>query len=98
MLQVDLRNRGYLVLYHEGEKTYCPGCGHSHWDIGRTMAECAFCTTALPIAQAGVTEALPTFVQSRDTGLQENSRQAPLLLQSVLTAMITGGFIFSVAM
>ena len=30
----------------------CPGCGKSHWWIGRTMAECGFCSTAIPIGRA----------------------------------------------
>lgn len=40
--------RGYQPLYH-GASTPCPGCGRHHWYVGRLMAECAFCTTAIPI-------------------------------------------------
>lgn len=39
---------GYRPLCRTG--TICPGCGHSHWQIGRLSAECAFCGTALPLA------------------------------------------------
>lgn len=28
----------------------CPGCSRSHWYVGRMMAECAFCGTAIPLA------------------------------------------------
>lgn len=41
---------GYHLMYRPGESNRCPGCGHSNWHIGRTMAECAFCETSLPIA------------------------------------------------
>jgi hypothetical protein len=35
----------------------CPGCGRSHWLIGRATAECAFCATALPLADSSRTQA-----------------------------------------
>lgn len=41
--------RGYHVVYHDHETNHCPGCGRSQWLIGRLMAECAFCATALPL-------------------------------------------------
>ena len=31
-----------------------PGCGRTHWIIGRMSAECAFCATALPLAEASM--------------------------------------------
>jgi hypothetical protein len=43
---------GYTVLYHEDAVNHCPGCGKQHWLIGRLMAECAFCETALPLERA----------------------------------------------
>jgi hypothetical protein len=42
--------RGFLPLYHADIQNRCPGCGKSHWNVGRLMAECAFCETALPLA------------------------------------------------
>jgi hypothetical protein len=35
----------------------CPGCGRHQWIIGRLLAECAFCSTAVPLvdAQSGST-------------------------------------------
>lgn len=39
--------RGYAPVYHENEVNHCPGCGRTHWLIGRLAAECAFCSTAL---------------------------------------------------
>lgn len=41
--------RGYSIVYHEGEPNRCPGCGQSQWIVGRSSAECAFCATALPL-------------------------------------------------
>jgi len=47
---LDLLSRGFAFTYHEGEKNRCPGCGKSHWYVGRMAAECAFCSTAVPLA------------------------------------------------
>ncbi len=44
--------RGYHAVYREQEVNHCPGCGRTHWIIGRVSAECAFCATALPLAEA----------------------------------------------
>ena len=46
--------RGYHAVYREHEVNHCPGCGRTHWIIGRIRAECAFCTTALPLAEASM--------------------------------------------
>jgi hypothetical protein len=46
--------RGYHVVYREQEVNHCPGCGRTHWIIGRLSAECAFCSTALPLAEASM--------------------------------------------
>lgn len=45
-------SRGYHAVYHDGEINHCPACGRTHWLIGRLSAECAFCTTALPLKDA----------------------------------------------
>jgi hypothetical protein len=42
--------RGYAVHYRVNEPNHCPGCGRSHWLIGRMLAECAFCGVALPLS------------------------------------------------
>lgn len=44
--------RGYHAVYRESEVNHCPGCGRTHWIIGRMLAECAFCSTALPLSDA----------------------------------------------
>ncbi|MGZ8313098.1 MAG: hypothetical protein ACXWUR_13650 [Allosphingosinicella sp.] len=49
----DPARRGYHIAYRENEVNHCPGCGRSHWYIGRLSAECGFCGTALPLMDAG---------------------------------------------
>jgi len=41
------------ITYRPGHATICPGCGQSHWHVGRHTAECAFCATALPLSTSG---------------------------------------------
>ena len=46
---------GYRVAYHQHEANHCPGCGQTHWMIGRMTAECAVCGTALPLVAGSST-------------------------------------------
>ena len=48
----DPAARGYHAVYRENEVNHCPGCGRTHWYLGRMLAECAFCGTALPLREA----------------------------------------------
>jgi hypothetical protein len=48
----DPATRGYCVVYRENQVNHCPGCGRTHWYVGRFSAECGFCATALPLAEA----------------------------------------------
>ncbi|WP_448658215.1 hypothetical protein ACPVPU_12175 [Sphingomonas sp. CJ99] len=45
-----LEQGGYRITYHADEPNHCPGCGNSHWLVGRITAECAHCATAIPLA------------------------------------------------
>jgi hypothetical protein len=45
--------RGFRNVYRMDETNHCPGCDQSNWMVGRTMAECAFCATALPLLTRG---------------------------------------------
>lgn len=67
--------RGYHAVYHDGEVNHCPGCGRTHWLIGRMSAECAFCSTALPLREASNHGARPTvaFWRSRPDYAQLNA-------------------------
>lgn len=40
---------GYRPVYRQRQVNHCPGCGRSHWLVGRLLAECGFCATALPL-------------------------------------------------
>ena len=46
--------RGYHVVYRPDQINHCPGCGRSHWMVGRMLAECGFCATALPLMDGGM--------------------------------------------
>jgi hypothetical protein len=58
--EINPRKRGYAPLYREHEVNHCPGCGRTHWLIGRVSAECAFCSTAMPLAEATIRGPAPT--------------------------------------
>ncbi|HEY0044883.1 MAG TPA: hypothetical protein VGB62_10070 [Allosphingosinicella sp.] len=38
------------LLFRLGEENSCPDCGASHWLVGRRVAECGACGSALPLA------------------------------------------------
>ncbi|MCP1468823.1 hypothetical protein J3E64_000490 [Sphingobium sp. OAS761] len=38
-----------ILAYRPGRAIPCPTCGERQWLVGRVMAECACCETALPI-------------------------------------------------
>jgi hypothetical protein len=67
--------RGYHAVYRESEVNHCPGCGRTHWIIGRMLAECAFCSTALPLQEAVRHGPAPTpvFWRSRPDYAQLNA-------------------------
>lgn len=50
--RIDTREtpRAAPLAYRSGDR--CPGCGRRNWDIRRTTAECGFCATVLPLAEA----------------------------------------------
>lgn len=50
---IKLGRSGYRPSYRVDDVNRCPGCGGSQWFVGRMTAECAFCGSALPIAEAG---------------------------------------------
>jgi hypothetical protein len=51
-LRLDPASRGHHVVYRMNETNRCPGCGRAQWYLGRTTAECGFCGTAVPLAEA----------------------------------------------
>ena len=51
----DPASRGFHVVYRPGEVNHCPGCGRTHWYVGRLSAECGFCGSALALVDTGMT-------------------------------------------
>ncbi|MFC3442051.1 hypothetical protein ACFOKF_12815 [Sphingobium rhizovicinum] len=51
--------KGFSPLYHAGETNRCPSCTRQQWIVGRMVAECAFCGTALPLEQFSTYSARP---------------------------------------
>jgi len=51
---IQLGRSGFRPAFRLDVPNPCPGCGKSHWYVGRLTAECAFCATALPIAAGGI--------------------------------------------
>ena len=61
----DPATRGYHAVYRENEINHCPGCGRTHWYVGRTLAECGFCQTALPLSESFRQPAAATVITRR---------------------------------
>jgi len=59
---IDPTRRGYHAVYRHNEVNRCPGCGRTHWYVGRTLAECCFCATALPLAESFRQPAAAVFI------------------------------------
>ncbi|HWJ39107.1 MAG TPA: PilZ domain-containing protein [Sphingomicrobium sp.] len=71
-----LAQRGHHIVYRANSDNHCPGCGRSHWYIGRVSAECGFCGTAIPLAEARRDEALAP-VQRRSATANAEQRRHP---------------------
>lgn len=56
-----IARRRLTQMYHSNVINHCPACGHTHWTIGRSTAECAFCETALPLSISISQPAAPLF-------------------------------------
>ena len=53
-----LAYRGHHIVFRANETNHCPGCGRSQWYVGRIVAECRFCGTAVPLAETGRRDAM----------------------------------------
>ena len=65
--------RGYHAVYRENTTNHCPGCGRTHWHIGRVLAECAFCATALPLCESYRQGAMSSFHRTRPPVVSANA-------------------------
>src|ERR1043165_3090589 len=72
-----MAKRGHHIVYRANEANHCPGCGRSHWYIGRMSAECGFCGTAAPLAEASRQEALGPTPRPRNTSSSADQRRFP---------------------
>jgi len=72
-----LAKRGHHIVYRANEANHCPGCGRSHWYIGRVSAECGFCGTAVPLAEASRHEAAAPSPRARGVSLSSDQRRFP---------------------
>lgn len=74
----SLARRGHHIVYRANSSNHCPGCGRSHWFVGRVTAECGFCGAAVPLAEAkmelsnGLTGATPS---SKRAGVSKDKRR-----------------------
>ncbi len=62
--------RAFIPLYHADTVNHCPACGHTHWHIGRSTAECAFCETALPLSAVAAQPNAPLFWNRSARGVE----------------------------
>ena len=72
-----LAKRGHHIVYRANESNHCPGCGRSHWLIGRVTAECGFCGTAVPLAETSRHEAAPRPASTRNVVQSSDQRLHP---------------------
>jgi hypothetical protein len=72
-----LAKRGHHIVYRANQSNHCPGCGRSQWYIGRVSAECGFCGTAVPLAEASIVEAAPPSPRPRNVSTSADQRRFP---------------------
>lgn len=62
---LDPTLRGYHISYRGDGTDRCPGCSRQHFHIGRTLAQCAFCETAVPLPDSSQIGGTFTSTKSR---------------------------------
>jgi hypothetical protein len=72
-----LAKRGHHIVYRTNEANHCPGCGRSHWYIGRVSAECGFCGTAVPLAETSCQDAATVAARPRNVSSSADQRRFP---------------------
>lgn len=72
-----LAKRGHHIVYRANEANHCPGCGRSHWYIGRMSAECGFCGTAVPLAETSRQESVTPSARSPKVSPSADQRRFP---------------------
>lgn len=72
-----LAKRGHHIVYRANESNHCPGCGRSHWHIGRVTAECGFCGTAVPLAETYALETVSPAPRPNKSSTSSDERRFP---------------------
>lgn len=72
-----LAKRGHHIVYRANEANRCPGCGRSHWYVGRISAECGFCGTAVPLAETSRHEAIAPTPRTGNSSASADQRRYP---------------------
>lgn len=72
----SLAQRGHHIVYRTNTSNHCPGCGRSHWYIGRVSAECGFCGTAIPLAEAARHDVVSSAPRPTSTSSADQRRHA----------------------
>lgn len=72
-----IAKRGHHIVYRANEANHCPGCGRSHWYVGRMSAECGFCGTAVPLAETARHDAIAPALRPKNVTTSADQRQFP---------------------
>jgi len=86
-----LAKRGHHIVYRANVSNHCPGCGRSHWYIGRVSAECGFCGTAVPLAETALQEVTSTPPRGRKTPSADQRRFPRIATKSRQLKLLVDG-------
>ena len=91
-----LARRGHHIVYRANASNHCPGCGRSHWYVGRVSAECGFCGTAVPLAEvrhddAGAVPSTKTPQSTKATGKRDQRRHERIAAQGRKLQLLIDG-------
>ena len=87
-----LAQRGHHIVYRANASNHCPGCGRSQWYVGRVSAECGFCGTAVPLAEARHDDATPGKAAKGRAGTAEQRRHERLPVEGRKLQLLIDGF------
>ena len=87
----SLAQRGHHLVYRANESNHCPGCGRSHWYIGRVSAECGFCGTAIPLAETARHEVISAAPRPRSMSSVDQRRHRRMAAKSRKLQLLIDG-------
>ena len=90
-----LARRGHHIVYRADSSNHCPGCGRSHWYVGRISAECGFCGTAVPLAEARrdhtMASTAPDFIKKISRAAKDQRRFPRVPAKGRVLELLIGG-------